>query len=212
MPLGLPPPDEAGGVLQLEYSNPSCGERHGFTMHLAHFDALSFAYLGTGPKAPSEADISVTYAALGALWATFYPADWTLRLISLLYNDAGDLIRLPVAPTLDPILGASGATAYVGPTVRRLYRVRSVLGRKRRVWIQQIEGVDMADAEPLSATAGGVDGRDQALIAYLSGPASGVVAPDGYAFKDEAVLRVWSDRALELVPPPTGPGPFLVSG
>lgn len=209
---GAPPAMAAGGLLLMEYADPAVAERHSLSMHLAHFDPTSLAYTGTGPKAPAEAHIPATFAALGALWAAYYPGSWTLRVVALYYSDGGSFSQVATLPSWAPARGTAGAQSVPGPAVARIVHTRSLAGARRRVHLHQMAGTLIDTAAEVNATGGGLDARDVALLAYLSSPAAGAVGTDGFAFRPDGTVEAWTDKSLALAPPGLGAGPYVVSG
>lgn len=198
------PPAAPGGLLFFEYSDASAGERHELRMHVADFDPTpaggdnDYLYTSGGPVVPTESGVLATAAALGALWAAYYPPSWTLALVGVFYNSGGVLTALPVTPTMVPVRGVAAEGEANGVVMRRSLILRSTANVRRRLYLVQVPGDVVDQTVEVTATEGGLDGRDRALLAYLSGAATGCVAPDGRRFQPEATVRVWWARRREL--------------
>jgi hypothetical protein len=201
-----------GGLLALEYSNPTMGERHNLHLHLAWFDQdpgtdNDRAYVGGGPVAPAESGVLATFAAIAALWAPYYEPDWSLHINELYLNSSGDLIVLPNTPIAAPVLGTNATDPPGLPRVNRIFRLLGQRAARRDMWICQVPGVTYGVKLEVSGGSGGFDARDQAWMAYLAGASGGgVVMPDGTYAHGVADVRAWWARRLEPVPVGSGEG------
>jgi hypothetical protein len=203
-----------GGLLWLEYANIVASERHQLFFHVAWFDQTpsgsnhDYLYTGAGPVAPSESGVLATFAALAALWAPYYSADWSLRIDSLsVFSPTGER-PLPTTPLATPVAGtATGSTAGLLPT-RRDFKLLGRQAARRTVHLPQVYGPVIGTTVAVGTGAGGFDSRDQAWMRYLSGQTGGgVVLQDGtYAFPDGDVSAWWA-RHLEALT-----GDYVVSG
>jgi hypothetical protein len=220
MPLESPTPGSAGGLLVMQYVNLGAGEVHGLRLHLAWFDPVPFggdhdhAYVSGGPVTPSESFISETYAALAALWRPYYSPQWVLSCTSVGYNSAGTYTRLDPGPDFPSYVGTAGAPPDASWYVDRKLHLLGQKGARRRLWLRKLPS-DILPLLPIEVgpSSGGLDARDRAWMAYLSGQSGGgAVMPDGtYSF----AVR---DLTVEWTQPPNGllvgaPGaPYMVSG
>lgn len=220
MPLPPAPSSGPGGILHLEYTNFTAGERHSLHIHLCHFDPDAagpmndHAYIAGGPVMPAEGHISETYAALAALWAAYYDADWVLTCEQLYYNAAGTPTVLTPAPDFPTHVGA---TAPADPEVPRFDRRFRLLGQKgavRHLHLCQVPGsVHRPVPFEVSSTSGGIDAHDQALIAYFSGTSGGgAVTPDGTYCFAVTDMQVWWARSLRPLGAGVPGAPYIVSG
>lgn len=212
MVVGAPPAMAAGGLLLMEYADPAVGERHNLMTHLAHFEPLTFAYTGTGPKAPSEPDVQATFAAFAVVWSAYYAASWTLRPVALYYSDGGSYTQVASLPPWAAVVGTAGSASLLGPSVQRVLHLRTLAGGKRRMHLHRMAGTLVDTNADISAMGGGLDGRDVALLAYLSSAATGAVGPDGFGFRPEGNVEVQVDKPIELAPLGVGAGPYVITG
>lgn len=162
-----------------------------------------YLYTGAGDVVPTESGILATFAALGALWAPYYDPSWSLSLIAVYQRD-GDLLRkLPAVPTAAPIAGTySGAVDPINTFKRtlHLWGQRSMVA-KWDIFLRWLQS-DRFDASlPVTTTSGGFDDRDPAWYAYLSSPATGVIARDGTRYQPGGEVRQWVDTPLEPTVP-----------
>lgn len=216
MTLAPPPYAAPGGLLWLEYSLPGAAERHQIKMHVAHFSPLpigasnNYSYDSTGPVVPGEGFILDTVGAFGALWAAYYPPDWSLSVVSLYYNSGGRLEVLSAVPQLAPIAGTLTAPVFPPGSTKRIFALRSVQDSRRRLWFSQTPSTLGRQSEAVAPTVGGIDARDQTMMAYLSGatpPSTGMVAPDGQRFQAGGrVYQGWA-RPVEAASSDTGGAP-----
>lgn len=217
MPLFPSPYAGPGGLLWFEYGAPSAGERHQIRLHVAHFNANpigaanDYSYDATGCVVPDERSVLETAAAFAAVWAPYYPPDWSISIYKLYYNSGGQLLPLPATPQMAAVSGTYSNGSGASGSAKRIFRLISVQGWRRRLWLLQLpSSLDGADQD-VSTAAGGIDGRDQALIAYLSGataPSTGLVAPDGQRYQEAASVYQMLARPVEAVPT-TGSGAAL---
>jgi hypothetical protein len=220
MPLPPPPSTEPGGVVHLEYTNFTAGERHSLHIHLCHFNLSpvgatnDHAYIAGGPVTPSEGHVSDTYAALAALWAAYYDANWVLTCEQLYYNAGGTPTVLTPAPDFPTHVGATTPDDPEVPRFDRRFRLLGHKGAKRHLHLCQVAGtVHQPDPFEVSTTGGGLDARDRALIAYFSGASGGgAVTPDGTYCFPVTDMQVWWARSLKPLGAGVPGSPYIVSG
>jgi hypothetical protein len=207
MPLAASPAGQAGGIIWFQYTNGL--NTHAIHMHCAHFSPSplgtdnDYAYDGSGPKAPSESGVLATFNAFAAIWQTFYDLEWSLILDRVFYNDGGQMRVLPDTPHTAAVVGTYTSSVDL-PPMKRQYEYYSTVGNRCRLYLLQ-HPFDLVDTgRVVFGGSGGLDARDQVMTAYLSGSASGLVAPDGYPLKDRGEVTEW--WAHEILPPVTDGG------
>lgn len=226
MPSGSPPPGQPGGMLITEYLNGDAGERHTIRLHLAWFDPTAagptndHAYVSGGPVTPTETLLSQTYAALAALWQPYYSSAWTLYCRDIGYNAGGQLVPLSPKPIFAPYSGTDTADHSADWYTDRIIRLLGQRGAKRRLHLRQVpDNALHEEALEVGTDHGGIDVRDRAWMAYLSGASGGgAVMPDGtYAFAVTDMEAWWARAPMMgwVSAPGAGatPGaPYLVTG
>jgi hypothetical protein len=215
----------AGGLLELEYRHAAGGERHALRLHLAPF-AITAAttgyglhdhlYVAGGPVMPLETSVLQTFAALAALWAPYYSPNWSIAVVSLQRSAAGTRSVVLPRPLADAVVGSASGDDDSGPRTKRIFHLLGRTGAARRFYLSQVRTLAQPEQPvEVSPSSGGLDARDRAWMAYLSGASGGgaVMADGTYSFPVRDLEVQWA-RPIELVGAEGGmPGaPYLVGG
>lgn len=199
-----------GGILEMHYAHPTLGPVYSMRLAVTTFGSApsgpsnDYSYTGTGGFVPGEAGVLATFANVAACWQPYYGADWSLTLAGLWINSGGLAVPhtpVPLAPTIS---GTDASAPPPTPTpVKRILALYSTLGRRWRVFLRQLPAQAVGQTVGVAAASGGIDARDQAWYAYVSGSQSAIVGRDGTRMQAGGVVRCWWD---------TPPAPYLVSG
>lgn len=221
MPFSPVPPNVPGGVLALEYTNAVAGVAHSLHVHVCHFDPTPVggtndrAYISGGPVTPSEVYVSETFDALADLWDDYYDSDWLLRCVGLYLRQGVDEDVYLTPPPDFPVRTGADTSADPGwPRFDRRFRLLGRKGQVRHLHLCQVPGTEhRVNAFEVGATAGGLDARDRAWMAYLSGASGGgaVMADGTYCFPVTDMM-VWWARSTQTLGTSAPGSPFLVTG
>jgi hypothetical protein len=193
----------------MHYSHPDLGPVYSMRLAVTAFASApsgvshDYLYTGAGGFVPGEPGVIATFAHLGACWAPYYGASWTLSLGGLWINDSGTPTPLAVVPAAAPVTGSDAATYPPGTRVKRSLWLYSYGGQRWRVWLRQLPAQPVARTVLVSVDAGGLDARDRAWYSYLNGPNSAIVGRDGLRIQPGGKARAWWDSP---------PAPYVVSG
>jgi hypothetical protein len=221
MPSSPAPAGAPGGVLHLEYSNASAAASHSLHLHICHFDPNAIggthdrAYSSDGLVTPSESYVSETFDAFAALWQAYYDSDWMLRCEGLYLWQAGGVVELlSPAPDFPVQVGTNTDDDPAWPRFDRRFRLLGQKGAVRHLHLSQVPGTQhRALAFEVSATSGGLDARDRALIAYLSGASGGgIVTQDGTYCFGVTDMVVWWARSVQSLGSSAPGSPYVVTG
>lgn len=209
--LAEPQPDLApavGGMIILDYGPTGSSTRHPLHLALTTFDTTpsgpssDYLYSPAGGLSPTETGVIATFRALGALWAPYYPSDWSLRLAALWHNVGGFATDLGVVPTCAAIAGTAAALPAGSQLTQRVISAFSQLNKRWRIMLRRLAPSAVGMRVHVTPSVGGIDVRDRAWLAYLSGTSGGaVVARDGTRYQTVGRVRTWWDSPL---PPPAG--------
>jgi hypothetical protein len=215
MTIPLAPADLSGGFMTINY-NATSTDVHRMRVHLAPFSLSqfvtgspetitsvddgkhNFAYNPVLPGVGSENGVNDTFQAFCNLLRPFYPTLTSFSLLNLYQMQSGQPVEIFPTPAPTPIAGSSGAAAPVGqPRAGEIiYNFRTVGGHKARL-ILIGPASDWSDATPYTVTpTSGGDAAQQALIAYLSGGATGIVGHDGSKLNASAHVTQVVNRRL----------------
>lgn len=172
MPIPTPPPPGAnnGGFVIISYSN---GQRtHRLRFHVAPFVAATGTY---NAAQGTETSVSQTVSALMGIIKAYYAASWTLHWAALYQYQGGVPVQLPLTANVADVAGTSAGAATT--TIESFYSLnwRSTLLGRARVFFIEPAGWTLTGASYRTAA----DSAFGALITYLAGANTGVVAHDG---------------------------------
>jgi hypothetical protein len=203
-----------GGILELHYAEPGAGSIYPIRLAVTTF-ALTpsgpnndYLYTGAGGFTPGEAGVIATFQHLAAVWAPYYADTWLCYLAAVHQNVGGAPYPLPVVPTVGAVTGS--AVPPSGPPARskRIVWLFSQLNARWRLYLRQLPSGGEGEFVPCDAYTGGLDARDRAWFAYVSGPESAVVGRDGKPMQPAGDVRAWWDTPLA----DAVVGIFVVSG
>jgi hypothetical protein len=199
-----------GGILHLEYRLPGALAAHPIRLAVEPFNTTPSGSLGdylyTSPH--GESGLLATFAALGALWAPYYPAVWSLYVVAVWPNVSGFPHGPLQPPQATPVPGAHADAVSADAVCKRMIALYSEGGERWRLHLRRTPADTVG--EHLNAGVGvpGGDARDEAIYAYVSGNASALVGRDGTQFQPGGRVRTWWDAPL-----PVGvSGAYVVSG
>lgn len=207
------PADASGGFMTIQANNGT--DTHRLRVHLLPFSLTSFVVSGTPetygdddghhnyayvPNTPAGAEMGVsdTFAALCAKLAPIYATTWTFELLNLYQNNSNVLTEVFPTPVVTPVPGSEAGSSTptgIARAVEAILNMKSTGGGRARVvitaWDQNAAATVPAN---MSSTSGPTAWA--ALISYLSGANTGVVARDGHKLANAAHVTYVINRRL----------------
>lgn len=183
-----PPVDASGGYFILGYLNGAF--LHMGRFHVAAFDKFSLTY---SVAHGAETDVSDTIDAVIGLMKAFYTSAWEVGFHALWNNTGGVLAPVPIPPVITPHAGTNGGSEAERADLEQTFTIPTSGGRKAKIITIAAAGLTESTPAVYNSSSGGVIG---ALMAYLVGGSTGVVAHDGTALLDYAHATISQNRRL----------------
>ena len=193
--IPTPPPDNSGGFLILQYTN---GTRlHKMRVHLIPFIPGGGASVPYVTPPGTEHSINDTFFALASLMAPYFTSAWSISGAALYQMVSGVPTEVFPVPTSGAVVGTAAGSDATGevPAGEMIFNFKSTLGNRAKLIIIG-SSQWAANAPAIVTTTTGGAARDQAMVAYLTGVNTAIVAHDGSKFTGNAHLTYPLNKRL----------------
>lgn len=174
--------------------------------------ANDYHYSGDGPKVPGDVGVLATFHGFAHVWAPYYDWTWLLSLAAVWYDDGSGSAQLPITPTAPTEGGTNPSPVLTDPPLKRGFTFYSALGARQIVRLLQVPINRANNRRMVTASAGGFDERDRALVAYLSGVETGLVCWDGQPYPPSATVWTRSQNVQQATPESACVGDYIMNG